>query len=57
MVIFQNRRMKWRHSTRGNTINGKAVNTHENSEINDDDDGRFTSSDEEDTEIDVVTDH
>lgn len=48
--------MKWRHSTRGTNISGKTTNSHENSDLNDDDDEHFTSSDE-DIDIDVVTDH
>ncbi|CRK96919.1 CLUMA_CG010351, isoform A [Clunio marinus] len=57
-VWFQNRRMKWRHTTRGTTIPNKTINSSENSEINEEED-HFTSSssDGEDGDIDVVTDN
>lgn len=56
--MLQNRRMKWRHTTRGTTIPNKAVPVSENSEMNEDED-HFTSSssDGEDGDIDVVTDN
>lgn len=54
----QNRRMKWRHTTRGTTIPNKVISVSENSEMNEDED-HFTSSssDGEDGDIDVVTDN
>lgn len=54
----QNRRMKWRHTTRGTTIPSKIINSSENAELNEEDE-HFTSSssDNEDGDIDVVTDN
>lgn len=49
--------MKWRHSSRGTGINEKSLSKTEISDLQNDDEERFTSTDEEDTEIDVVTDH
>ncbi|KAG5682106.1 hypothetical protein PVAND_011485 [Polypedilum vanderplanki] len=53
-VWFQNRRMKWRSLTRTTNFNDKLGNTTKSTELNVDE--QFTSSDEEDAEIDVVTD-
>lgn len=54
---FQNRRMKWRHTTRGTTIPSKSTNS--NDTIAEDELEQFTSSssDNEDADIDVVTDN
>lgn len=50
----QNRRMKWRHTTRGTTISSKVTD----SCVTAHDDDQFTSSSEgEDADIDVVTDN
>ena len=48
----QNRRMKWRHTTRGTTLPSKVGDI--STEAHDDDDDHFTSSSEgEDADIDV----
>jgi hypothetical protein len=45
--------MKWRHTSRSANTTGKVLNSHENSDVNDDE--HFTSSDEDaSSDIDVV---
>lgn len=53
--VLQNRRMKWRHTTRGTAVLNKIGDT--SSEVPGDEDQFTSSSEEEDAVIDVVTDN